>query len=82
MLRMKNFNILGIHWKINVEGGYCLKRGDWTVCWFKRGLGNKEGDGVSGGEGGGVETPMYTIILGLKRKIYFCYMLSFNYRTC
>ena len=26
--------------------GDCLKSGAWTVCWFKGGLGNKEGGGV------------------------------------
>ena len=57
-LRMKNFNILGIHKKIWLLGGEfmknwyrrgdCLKRrgGAWTVCRFKGGLGKKEGGGV------------------------------------
>ena len=57
-LRMKNFYVLGVHWKIqllggdsqknNIEGrlGDCLKRGAWTVCRFKGGLGKKEGVGV------------------------------------
>ena len=56
---MKNFNVFGVHWKIrllkeglgvheknNIKGGGdCLKggRGIWTVCWFKEGLGKKEG---------------------------------------
>ena len=26
--------------------GDCLKRGAWTVCRFKRGLGKKEGSGI------------------------------------
>ena len=51
---MKNFNIMGVHWKIQFLGGgggvhekslyrgNCLKRqGLWTVCRF---LGQKEGD--------------------------------------
>ena len=61
-LRMKNFDILGVHWKIwllggwssqktNIEGGLPEKGGAWTVCKFKGGLGKKEGDGVF--EGGG-----------------------------
>ena len=46
-LRMKNFNIFGVHWKIPflegvsrktiTEGGDYLKRGAWTVCRFKGG---------------------------------------------
>ena len=43
---MKNFNILVVHLKIQLLGGglenpiymgNCLKRGAWTVCWFKGG---------------------------------------------
>ena len=49
VLRMKNFNILGFHWK--------------TVCWFKGGLARKKGGGVF--EGGGLMTPMHTICLKL-----------------
>ena len=71
VLRMKNFNILGVHWKIqfleggsrktNIEGGNCLKRGAWAVCQFKGELGKKEGGGgVFEGEGG-VDTPMLTM---------------------
>ena len=41
-----------------IEGGRLTKKGGgtWTVCWFKGGLGQKEGGGVfegGGGEGGG-----------------------------
>ena len=52
VLRMKNFNIFGVHWKIRLLGGFtknqyrggnCLKRGAWTVCRFNGGLGEKEG---------------------------------------
>ena len=50
---MKNFNILGVHWKIqhlgdgssqktDREGDY-LKRGALTFCRFKGGLVKKEG---------------------------------------
>ena len=71
MLRMKNFNVLGVHWKIrllrgysqktNIEGGDCLKRGDFGLFTALRGgLGKKEGGGVFEGKGGGgVETPMH-----------------------
>ena len=56
VLRMKNFNILGVHWKIrllrggpwktNIEEGDCLKRGAWRICWFKGGgLARKRGGG-------------------------------------
>ena len=59
VLRTKNFNIFGVHWKIRLLGGRNLEKpryrgrlhkkgGAWTVCWFKRGLGMKEG-GVYGG---------------------------------
>ena len=42
--RMKNFNILGIRWKIRFLGG---GGGTWTVCWFKGGgVGKKEVGGV------------------------------------
>ena len=54
VLRMKNSIILGVHWKIRLlevegftkkkyRGEDCLKRGAWTVFWFKRGLRKKEG---------------------------------------
>ena len=57
LLRMKTFNILGVHWKIRLffggEGGGvtknqyigqdCLKRRAWPVCWFKVGLTRKRG---------------------------------------
>ena len=43
----------------------CLKRGDWIVCRFKRGLGKTERlmflKVGGGGEGVGVETPMHTV---------------------
>ena len=54
-LRMKNFNILGVHWKIwflrgswkaNIEGGL-PKKGAWTVCRFKGGAWEERGDGVN-----------------------------------
>ena len=60
--RMKNFNFMGVHWKICFFGGggvggggvtknqyigeNCLKWGVWTVCRFKGRLVKKEGVGV------------------------------------
>ena len=51
---MKNLNIFGVHWKIrvlggvhektNIEGGL-PKKGAWTFCIFKGGLGKKNGGG-------------------------------------
>ena len=61
VLRMKNFNIFGIHSKIRLLGGDlqktniegdCLKRGSWIVCRFEGRLGKKDGGGVFKGEGG------------------------------
>ena len=55
VLSMKNFSILGVHWKIWLLGevhekliyrGDCIEMGPWTVCWFNGGLGKKEGGGV------------------------------------
>ena len=44
-------------------GGNCLKKeGAWIVCRFKKGLGKKEGVVFLKG-GGGVITPMQTMIL-------------------
>ena len=62
-LRMKNFNILDVHWKIWLLGGGSSRKTDidWGLpkkggldsLQFKRGLGKKEGGGVFEGEGGG-----------------------------
>ena len=50
-LRMENFDIMGVHWKIqflegcmknNILGVNCLKGESWIVCRFKRALGKKE----------------------------------------
>ena len=53
VLRMKSFNILRVHWKIQLlgrgftknqyRGGNCLKRGAWTVSSFKGGFARKRG---------------------------------------
>ena len=76
VLRMKNFNIFGVHWKIRllarggpekpIYKGDCLKRvGSWRVCWFKMGLGKKE-------EGGGVDTSMHTMVF---KKNFFSWVI-------
>ena len=63
-LRIKFFDILGVHWKIRRLGGgefmrnqyregECLKRGAWIVCRFKGGLGKKEGGWCFWVRGGG-----------------------------
>ena len=58
VLRMKNFDILGVHWKIwllevgsqktNIEGGLPKRGGggSWTVCWFKGEAWQERGSGV------------------------------------
>ena len=60
VLRTENFNIFGVHWKIQLLGGGLekpiyrggaglpKKGGTGTACWFKEGggLGKKEGRGV------------------------------------
>ena len=38
---------------------FCLKRGAWIVCRFKKGLGKKEG--IMFWRGGGVEIPVQTM---------------------
>ena len=52
VLRMKNSNIFGVHWKIRLLGGVTKnqyrgglpKKGEtWTVCQFKGGLARKRG---------------------------------------
>ena len=78
---MKNFNILGFHWKIQLlggrefiknwyRGGDCLKRGAWTVFRFKGGaLQEREGWCFWGG----VDTPMHTMHLVSGRLIKVFY---------
>ena len=56
VLRMKNFDIMGVYWKIQFSGGGgChekaiyrgeLPKGGLDSCRFKEGLGEKEGGGV------------------------------------
>ena len=68
-LRMKNFNVFGVHWKIrflgggggsrktNIEGGLLGQFADLRVRGW--GLGKKEGDGVF--EVGRGDTPVHTM---------------------
>ena len=59
VIRMKNFNILGVHRKVQlffgggdhekpIQRGDCLKRWAWTVCRFKGGLGKNDAAGGGG----------------------------------
>ena len=68
VLRMKNFNILGVHWKIrllgvggsrktNVEGGLPKKGALVSLPIYGGDLARKRGGGVWGG----VDTPMHTM---------------------
>ena len=60
-LTMKNFNILGVHWKIRFLGeglmknqykeGDCWKWGPWTFCWVKGKGAWQERGGVFEGRG-------------------------------
>ena len=75
-LRMKNFNIVGVHLKIRFLGSVHEKpiqgelpkigEGAWAVCRFKRGrgVGKKERGGAF--EGGRNETPMHTMYISAK----------------
>ena len=73
---MKNFDVLGIHWKIRLLGGgvqknryregIAKKGWTWTVCRFKGGLGKKEEGGVfERGEGGWYPDVHYGILCKL-----------------
>ena len=74
VLRMKNLNVFGVHWKIqllegdsrktNIEGGLSKKKGAWTVCQFDGELCKKEGGDVLEVGGGEVDTliPQYTLL--------------------
>ena len=72
---------MGVHWKIgllkggsrktNIEEGDCLKRGAWTVCWFKGGgLARKMGVVFLRGGGGG-DTLMHTMV-AQSLNLYYC----------
>ena len=69
VLRMKNFDITAVHWKIPLlwgggkEGshqtsieGWLLKKGAWTICRFKGRLARWY-------FWGGVDTPMHTMAI-------------------
>ena len=62
----EKFNFSRAHKKPICSGG-CLKRRAWTVCRFKRGIGEKEGEGVFKGDrgrtrvGGGRDNQIHTI---------------------
>ena len=71
-LRMKKFDIIGVHWKIRFLGGAWkkqflgvnrLKRAAWIVCRFKRELGKKEKVMFLRGEEGGLR-PQCTLWVG------------------
>ena len=74
VLRMKNLNVFGVHWKIqllegdsrktNIEGGLSKKKGAWTVCQFDGELCKKEGGDVLEAGGGEVDTliPQCTLL--------------------
>ena len=69
VLRMKNFNVLGVDWKIqllegasrktNIEGRLPKKMGAWTVYQFNWGLCKKEGGDVLGQV---VDTPTHIML--------------------
>ena len=79
VLRMKNFNILGVRWKIwllggdvhekQYRGGGLPKKGAWTVCQFKGELGKREGVVFLSG----VDNSMNTmrVVQNLKRNLFF-----------
>ena len=74
VLKMKNFNILGVHWTIRLLGG----GGELTKNQYRVGIAWKEGLGqfanlggawqerVGGVFEGGVDTPMHTMRRKLK----------------
>ena len=51
----------------------CLKRGAWTICRFKEGLGKKEGRGVFLK---GADTPMHTMDQQNDKRTFFVYHAS------
>ena len=66
VLRMENFNIFGVHWKIQLLGEGGLEKpiyreglpkkggGPWTDCWFKGGGAWQERGGGVFEKGGGL----------------------------
>ena len=80
VLRMKNFNILGFHWKIQLlreftkkqyRGVGLPKKGEaWTVCRFITGVLTKKKEVVFLRE---IDTPMRTmrVVQNLERNLFF-----------
>ena len=60
VLKMKNFNILGVHWTIRLLGG----GGELTKNQYRVGIAWK--GGLGGVFEGGVDTPMHTMRHKLK----------------
>ena len=86
LLRMKNFNIFGVHWKIRLLEGFrknqysegdCLKRGAWTVCPFKGCLARKRGWCFWGGAGWH-SNAHYENGAKYEEKIIFCFKQDKN----
>ena len=85
VLRMKNFNILGIHWKIrllggcsqknNIDGRGHLEMGVWTVYLFKGGVGKKEWGGDFEGR---VWYPMHTMLYVYVYFLFLSTKISFS----
>ena len=91
-LRMKNFNVLGAHWKIPLlggefmkdrhRGGDCLKRGLGPFSNLKGGLARKRGWCFWAG----VDTPMHTMFTNVLNKCSAClhsifYLLFFFHKV-
>ena len=94
VLKMKNFNILGVHWKVQLLGGFmknqyrgwdCLKRwGLDSLSIYKGGLSKKEGGGVF--EGGWYPNAHYESGAKFEEKLIFCFkndknLLNFDLST-
>ena len=73
VLRMKNFNILGVHWKMrllgvggsrktNIEGGLPKKEGLGQFVDFRGGGGGAWQERGGGGVFEGGDTPMHTMV--------------------
>ena len=87
VLRMKNFNILGIHWKIrllgvcsqkaNIEGWDRLKGGFGQFLKLRGAIGNKErGEDFEGGGRYAMHTILYVNVYFLN--IFFLFFINRN----
>lgn len=84
MLRMKNFNILGVHWRIQVLGGEVHekpiyrgglpKKGEMDKLQIKRGAYQEKGGGFEGGRG---DTTINTMLLQDHRFSKYSLLYSF-----